>query len=113
MTPAAAAAAVLMRVPGQWGWTSGDSGNDGCSITIIKGLYWKPQIGNPKNIAGIYSIGRYIIIPIIYLLYSWGSLFGVPSRVPLHYLSQALLGAASFPSVPVECQSWPAWLESH
>ena len=25
--------------------------------------------------------GRYI--PIIYLLYSWGSLFGVPSRVPL------------------------------
>ena len=26
--------------------------------------------------------GRYI--PIIYLLYSWGSRFGVPSRVPLH-----------------------------
>ena len=26
--------------------------------------------------------GRYI--PIIYLLYSWGSLFGVPSRVPLY-----------------------------
>ena len=25
--------------------------------------------------------GRYV--PIIYLLYSWGSLFGVPSRVPL------------------------------
>ena len=25
--------------------------------------------------------GRYI--PIIYLLYSWGSLFGVPSKVPL------------------------------
>ena len=25
--------------------------------------------------------GRYI--PIIYLLYSWGSRFGVPSRVPL------------------------------
>ena len=25
--------------------------------------------------------GRYI--PIMYLLYSWGSLFGVPSRVPL------------------------------
>ena len=25
--------------------------------------------------------GRYI--PIIYLLYSWGSQFGVPSRVPL------------------------------
>ena len=26
--------------------------------------------------------GRYI--PILYLLYSWGSRFGVPSRVPLH-----------------------------
>ena len=26
--------------------------------------------------------GRYI--PIMYLLYSWGSLFGVPSRVPLY-----------------------------
>ena len=25
--------------------------------------------------------GRYI--PIIFLLYSWGSLFGVPSKVPL------------------------------
>ena len=28
--------------------------------------------------------GRYI--PIIYLLYSWGSLFGVPIRVPLYNL---------------------------
>ena len=26
--------------------------------------------------------GRYV--PIIYLLYSWGSLFGVPSSVPLN-----------------------------
>ena len=25
--------------------------------------------------------GRYV--PVIYLLYPWGSLFGVPSRVPL------------------------------
>ena len=33
--------------------------------------------------------GRYI--PIIYLLYSWGSRFGVPSRVPLLYM---LLGLA-------------------
>ena len=29
--------------------------------------------------------GRYI--PIIYLLYSWGSRFGVPSRVPLPLLA--------------------------
>ena len=49
-----------------------------CEILSLKGLYWEPQIGNPKNIAGIY---RYI--PIIYLLYSWGSRSGVPSRVPL------------------------------
>ena len=33
--------------------------------------------------------GRYI--PIIYLLYSWGSLFGVPSRVPLPYTRGNLL----------------------
>ena len=30
--------------------------------------------------------GRYI--PIIYLLYSWGSQFGVPSRVPLNLSAQ-------------------------
>ena len=32
--------------------------------------------------------GRYI--PIIYLLYSWGSRFGVPSRVPLYMACLAL-----------------------
>ena len=31
--------------------------------------------------------GRYI--PIIYLLYSWGSQFGVPSRVPLLFVNRA------------------------
>ena len=25
----------------------------GYGIPYIKGLYWEPQIGNPKNIAGI------------------------------------------------------------
>ena len=34
-----------------------------------------------RNIMEYKDPGRYI--PIIYLLYSWGSLFGVPSRVPL------------------------------
>ena len=34
-----------------------------------------------RNIVEYKDPGRYI--PIIYLLYSWGSLFGVPSRVPL------------------------------
>ena len=28
--------------------------------------------------------GRYI--PIVYLLYSWGSRFGVPSKVPLYWV---------------------------
>ena len=35
-----------------------------------------------RNIMEYKDPGRYI--PIIYLLYSWGSLFGVPSRVPLY-----------------------------
>ena len=34
-----------------------------------------------RNIMEYKDPGRYI--PIIYLLYSWGSRFGVPSRVPL------------------------------
>ena len=34
-----------------------------------------------RNIIEYKDPGRYI--PIIYLLYSWGSRFGVPSRVPL------------------------------
>ena len=40
-------------------------------------LEWEPQTRNPKNIAGTTKEytdpGRYI--PIIFLLYSWGSLF--------------------------------------
>ena len=34
-----------------------------------------------RNIVVYKQSGRYI--PIISLLYSWGSLFGVPSKVPL------------------------------
>ena len=34
-----------------------------------------------KNMMEYKDPGRYI--PITYLLYSWGSRFGVPSRVPL------------------------------
>ena len=53
---------------------------------ILKGLYWEPQTGYPqeynRNIMEYKDPGRYI--PIIFLLYSWGSLFGVPSQVPLH-----------------------------
>ena len=35
-----------------------------------------------RNITEYKDPGRYI--PIIDLLYSWGSRFGVPSKVPLH-----------------------------
>ena len=35
-----------------------------------------------RNLIEYEDPGRYI--PIIFLLYSWGSLFGVPIRVPLY-----------------------------
>ena len=49
-----------------------------------------------RNIMEYKDPGRYI--PVIYLLYSWGSRFGVPSRVPLttatahfsHFMPQAV-----------------------
>ena len=36
---------------------------------------------NGRNMIGIYLLGP--LYSIIFLLYSWGSLFGVPIRVPL------------------------------
>ena len=53
--------------------------------TINKGTL----LGTPKREPQEYSryiIGIYLpgsLYSIIFLLYSWGSLFGVPSRVPL------------------------------
>ena len=44
---------------------------------------------NSRNIMEYMDPGRYI--PIIYLLYSWGSRFGVPSRVPLLFQTLARL----------------------
>ena len=52
---------------------------------LIKGPYWEPQTGNPQEYSR-YIIGIYLprsLYSIIFLLYSLGSLFGVPSRVPL------------------------------
>ena len=37
--------------------------------------------------------GRYI--PVIYLLYSWGSRFGVPRRVPLEFVWYPDIGLSS------------------
>ena len=39
--------------------------------------------------------GKYI--PIIYLLYSWGSRFGVPSRVPLYYVLLVMMSLVYVP----------------
>ena len=50
----------------------------------LKGLKWEPQTGKPRKYSGkiieCKDLGRYI--PIIFLLYSWGSLFGVARKVP-------------------------------
>ena len=50
---------------------------------IIKGTPNREPQEYSRNIMVYKDPGRYI--PIIYLLYSWGSQFGVPSRVPLYY----------------------------
>ena len=42
-----------------------------------------------RNFMEYMDPGRYI--PIIFLLYSWGSLFGVPIRVPLFLVDWAWL----------------------
>ena len=49
-------------------------------MVCLKGLYWEPQIGNPKNIAGISWNVRTLVG--IFLLYTY-YILGVPSRVPL------------------------------
>ena len=54
-----------------------------------KGFRMRPQTGNPNNVGVEYTRdiieykdpGRYI--PIVFLLHSWGSLVGVPTKVPL------------------------------
>ena len=54
--------------------------NPGAYLVFLfpTGFYVKGTlVGTPNK-----DPGRYI--PMIYLLYSWGSLFGVPSRVPLY-----------------------------
>ena len=47
--------------------------------SILKGLYWEPQEHN-RNTMEHKDPGMYI--PIIFLLFSWGSLFGVAKKVP-------------------------------
>ena len=50
-----------------------------------------------RNLIEYKDPGRYI--PIIFLLYSWGSLFGVPIRVPLSFMYSPTLQAADRLSV--------------
>ena len=59
-----------------------------------------------RNIMEYKDPGRYI--PIRYLLYSWGSLFGVPRRVPLYNSSKPCTMAI------LECMSVKScWLGGH
>ena len=55
------------------------------NLPISKGTLLGTPIREPqessRNIVGIYLPGS--LYSIIFLLYSWGSLFGVPSKVPL------------------------------
>ena len=46
-----------------------------------------------RNIVEYKDPGRYI--PIIFLLYSWGSLFGVPIKVPLFSGSESRIRIGS------------------
>ena len=57
------------------------AGADGLSKGTLLGTPNREPQEYSRNIMECKDPGRYI--PIIYLLYSWGSLFGVPSRVPL------------------------------
>ena len=59
--------------------TCGGGSEDLSKYTLGKGTL----LGTPNSryIIGIYLPGS--LYSIIFLLYSWGSLFGVPSRVPL------------------------------
>ena len=51
-----------------------------CKGTLLGTPNWEPQEYS-RYIIGIYLPGS--LYSIIFLLYSWGSQFGVPSRVPL------------------------------
>ena len=55
----------------------------GVGLLRIHRFKGKPQEYS-RNIMEYKDPGRYF--PIIFLLYSWGSLFGVPSEVPLRFL---------------------------
>ena len=51
-----------------------------------------------RNIVGCKDPGRYM--PLIFLLNSWGSLFGVPSRVPLLKAQGSVLKKAVHFGIP-------------
>ena len=63
--------------------------------TLLGTPNWEPQEYS-RYIIGIYLPGS--LYTIIFLLYSWGSLFGVPSRVPLKgvFQTSALCGDNKF-----------------
>ena len=68
----------------RWDWSPG--ARSSCKSLNSKGTLLGTPNREPqeyiRNIMEYKDPGRYI--PIIYQLYSWGSLFGVPRRVPLN-----------------------------
>ena len=83
-------------------------------ILALKGLYWEPKHREPqgysRNIIGIYLRGS--LYSIIFLLYSWGSLFGVPSEVHLCFAEDRWVPDKDGLSLPARVtrggqNSWP------
>ena len=72
--------------------------------SISKRSNRNPKQGTPeynRNIIEHEDPGRYI--PVVFLLYSWGSLFGVPSKVPAN-MPPAPRDPGGVPWVPL-CES--------
>ena len=69
-----------------------DLGGVGERMSLTKGILLGTPNREPqeysRNIMEYKDPGRYI--PIIYLLYSWGSRLGVPNKVPLLITTLAL-----------------------
>ena len=72
--------------------------------SILKCSKGNPKQGTPednRNIIECKDPGRYI--PVVFLLYYWGSLFGVPSKVPAN-IPPAPRDPGGVPWVPL-CES--------
>ena len=66
-------------------------------IRRITRLYWDPQTGSRKNIAGLQQVDKDLgsYIPVTFLLSSWGSPFAVLSPFPLKQRPEGVRGGAA------------------